>query len=265
MKKILIIEDDEKIALALSVRLKAHGYCAWIAGDGITALNLAMRQRPDLVVLDISLPAGNGFELAERFQTLPETRETPIIFATASKDPDLRKRAVRAGAAGLLRKPYNAEDLLALAQNALEEFPASVRSGIALRRDATTPPVLSSAPKRILIVEDDDKIANSLAVRLRAAGYQTSIAADGLSGVRSAAQQRPDLVLLDISLPAGDGFKVAERIQTHIPTPTPIIFLTASKRSEFRQRARDLGAVAFFEKPFEAQDLRALIRNGLTH
>ena len=102
MKKILIIEDDEKIALALSVRLKAHGYCAWIAGDGITALNLAMRQRPDLVVLDISLPAGNGFELAERFQTLPETRETPIIFATASKDPDLRKRAVRAGAAGLL-------------------------------------------------------------------------------------------------------------------------------------------------------------------
>jgi len=117
--------------------------------------------------------------------------------------------------------------------------------------------------KHILIIEDDPNIARSLTVRLQAAGYETSLASDGLSGVHCAVRHRPDLVLLDISLPAGDGFSVAERIQTNIPTPTSIIFLTASKRPEFRQRASALGAVAFFEKPFEAHDLLDTIRKSL--
>jgi CheY-like chemotaxis protein len=67
-------------------------------------------------------------------------------------------------------------------------------------------------------------------------------------------------VVLDISLPAGDGFAVAERIQANIPRPMPIIFLTASNRADFRQRAQELGAVAFFEKPYEPETLLATIR-----
>src|SRR5439155_12923810 len=108
-----------------------------------------------------------------------------------------------------------------------------------------------------------ENIAKSLSVRLRAAGYETTLASDGLSAVHCAVRHTPDLVLLDISLPAGDGFTVAERIQTNIPTPISIIFLTASKRPEFRQRARELGAVGFFEKPFETGELLATIRQSL--
>ena len=76
-------------------------------------------------------------------------------------------------------------------------------------------------------------------------------------------QTKPDAVVLDISMPAGDGFTVAERIQANIPTPTPIIFLTASRRPDFRQRARQLGAVGFFEKPYEPEDLLAAVRNAV--
>src|SRR5438309_5081007 len=91
-------------------------------------------------------------------------------------------------------------------------------------------------PKRILIVEDDEKVAMALAIRMKAAGFETTLANDALSGVRSAVAHQPDAVVLDISLPAGDGFVVAERIQANIPTRTPIIFLTASKRPDFRQK-----------------------------
>ena len=70
--------------------------------------------------------------------------------------------------------------------------------------------------------------------------------------------------MLDISLPAGDGFSVAERIQANIPKPTPIIFLTASRRPDFRQKAKELGAVGFFEKPYEADALLATIRQVTT-
>src|SRR6266403_195557 len=104
MKKILIIEDDQKIAFGLCVRLKAQGYATLVAEDGVRGMGFALRFKPDLILLDISLPAGNGFSLAEQLNRFPETRLTPVIFATASHDPDLRQKALDLGAAGLLRK-----------------------------------------------------------------------------------------------------------------------------------------------------------------
>src|SRR5439155_7934346 len=101
MKKILIIEDDQKTALALSIRLKSDGYLTWIATDAIMGLSMAVRQQPDLILLDVAIPGGDGFALAEKLQRLPETRQVPILFVTASKDPGLRQKVMDLGAAGL--------------------------------------------------------------------------------------------------------------------------------------------------------------------
>jgi DNA-binding response OmpR family regulator len=117
--------------------------------------------------------------------------------------------------------------------------------------------------KTILIIEDDQKVALGLAIRMKSAGYEAIMAHDALSGVRSAIRNRPDLVLLDISMPAGNGFLVAERIQRNISNPIPIIFLTASRHPEFRQKAEELGALAFFEKPYEPAELLAVINEAL--
>jgi CheY-like chemotaxis protein len=90
-----------------------------------------------------------------------------------------------------------------------------------------------------------------------------SVAPDALTGVEIAVKDPPDLVLLDISLPAGDGFTVAERIQSLIPRATPVIFITASKRPGLRERAKELGAAAFFQKPYEADDLLGAVQLAL--
>ena len=113
--------------------------------------------------------------------------------------------------------------------------------------------------KKILIVEDDQNIANALAIRLKSAGYEVTVAADALTGVVAARRIQPDLAVLDISLPAGNGFTVAEKIRELVATATPIIFLTASKQPGLRQEAQGLGA-AFFEKPYDADELLAAIR-----
>ena len=262
MKTILIIEDDQKTAMALSLRFKAHGYAIWVAEDALSAINLAVRQQPDLILLDIALPGGNGFFLAEHFRTLPETRDTPLLFATGSSDPELRSKVVAAGAAGLVRKPYQTETLLAVVEHLLK----SQELGGDRAAAPDTPSEQNnnrSGPRRLLIVEDDDKVARALAVRMRAAGFETTVASDGIAGVRSAVTTQPDAVVLDISLPAGDGFLVAERIQAHVPTRLPIIFLTASKRPDFRKRADQLGAVAFFEKPYDADKLVSALNKAL--
>jgi DNA-binding response OmpR family regulator len=117
--------------------------------------------------------------------------------------------------------------------------------------------------KTILIVEDDQKVALGLAIRMKAAGYEAIMAHDALSGVRTAVKTKPDLVLLDISMPAGNGFIVAERIHRNLSTRIPIIFLTASRHPEFRQKAEEFGALAFFEKPYEPAELLSIIGEAL--
>jgi DNA-binding response OmpR family regulator len=117
--------------------------------------------------------------------------------------------------------------------------------------------------KKILIVEDDPNISKALSIRLKNAGYDVSVAPDAVTAVGAAVKKTPDLVLLDISLPAGDGFTVAERIQALIPTATPLIFLTASRKPGLRERAKELGAAAFFQKPYEADDLLGAIQVAL--
>ena len=117
--------------------------------------------------------------------------------------------------------------------------------------------------KSILIIEDDQMIAKALTIRVKLAGYKAAMAHDAATGVIMAKKNLPDLVLLDINLPAGNGFIVAERIMTQLPTIVPIIFLTASKDPEFLQKAKDMGAAGFYEKPFEAQELIDAIKEIL--
>jgi DNA-binding response OmpR family regulator len=130
---------------------------------------------------------------------------------------------------------------------------------------------------KILIVEDNlaslnlvshvleaaRKIGMSLSLRLNSAGYEALLAQDALIGVSMAVRNQPDLLILDISMPAGDGFAVAERVRALVPSPMPIIFLTASKQPSFRARAAELGAAAFFEKPFKSNELLAAIEAAL--
>src|SRR6185436_13877047 len=105
MKKILIIEDDQKISMALVIRLKASGYQTSVASDAIAGASQARAIKPDLILLDISMPAGNGFKLVETFFNMPETNGTPIIFMTVSKMPGLLQKVTELGAIGLFEKP----------------------------------------------------------------------------------------------------------------------------------------------------------------
>ena len=117
--------------------------------------------------------------------------------------------------------------------------------------------------KKILVIEDDTKIAAALAIRLEAAGYGVMTAPDGFSGLKLALDTKPDLILMDIWMPVGMGFSVAQRLHSLGLGGIPIIFITASKLKGLRKTAEKLGAIAFFEKPYNADELLAAIVNGL--
>jgi CheY-like chemotaxis protein len=119
MKSVLLVDDDATILLGTGVRLKSMGYTVYTAKDAVSAISAVRKNEPDVVVLDISLPAGDGFLVADRLQNLVGSAATPIIFITASDNPALRERAKKLGAVGFLKKPFDATSLADAIETAL--------------------------------------------------------------------------------------------------------------------------------------------------
>jgi two-component system, OmpR family, response regulator MprA len=111
---------------------------------------------------------------------------------------------------------------------------------------------------RVLVVEDDEEIAQTLQRSLRLDGYEVRIAGDGLDALDQAAAYHPDLVILDLGLPKLDGIEVARRLRA--ADDVPILMLTARDALEARVEGLDSGADDYLVKPFERQELLARLR-----
>jgi len=117
-----------------------------------------------------------------------------------------------------------------------------------------------SEHKQILIVDDDAVIRIALSKRLRKSGYDTVFAEDGVGAIAAVRKHVPDLILLDIGLPAGDGFMVLQRLQENPDfNSIPVIVLTARSAKEAERKVLDAGACAFFQKPPDSEELLSAI------
>jgi DNA-binding response OmpR family regulator len=117
---------------------------------------------------------------------------------------------------------------------------------------------------KILIVDDDADLRHGLNLRLRASHFDTAYATDGFSAIAMAQKERPDLIILDIGLPAGDGFIVLDRLQQNATLSViPVIVLTARDPQHNRERALKAGARAFLQKPADNNELMDMIRTTL--
>lgn len=117
---------------------------------------------------------------------------------------------------------------------------------------------------RILVADDEPEIVRSLTLRLNAAGYDVSSAMDGLSATKKAIEEQPELIILDIGMPAGNGHVVVERLRNIGETAhIPIIYLTARSSQEDYRQAREGGVCKFITKPFDAEVLLAAIESQI--
>ena len=110
--KILVVEDDQDIRQLLHLQLSGEGYETAFARDAATALVVARKENPDLVLLDLGLPAGDGFMVMERLKALPDFEMVPIVVITA-KDWSEGEKAVERGAVSFFQKPFEADQLIA--------------------------------------------------------------------------------------------------------------------------------------------------------
>jgi DNA-binding response OmpR family regulator len=120
-QKILIVDDDKDVLRGMSVRLKANGYNVVIAADGISAISTVRKEKPEVIILDIGLPGGDGFSVMERLGSLLPVAHIPIIILTARDISGNRERALNAGAQAFLQKPVDDDVLLETIRKVLGE------------------------------------------------------------------------------------------------------------------------------------------------
>ena len=119
--KILIIDDDNDMRRALHIRLRSHGYDTVFASDGLTAINTALKEIPDLVLLDLGLPAGDGFVVMDRLQKNTRLSCIPVIVLTARECRGNQEKALAAGCSAFFQKPADNGELMSAIEKALRE------------------------------------------------------------------------------------------------------------------------------------------------
>ena len=120
-KKILIVDDDPQLLLGLTPRLKANGYGVVTASDRIAAVAVARRETPNLILLDLGLPGGDGFLVLERLRNMAELSAIPVIVLSARDPADNRRRALSGGATAYFQKPPDNHELLTAIRQAMGE------------------------------------------------------------------------------------------------------------------------------------------------
>jgi DNA-binding response OmpR family regulator len=120
-KKILIIEDDSDVRLGYHIRLKANNYDTFFAADALASMTEARKHQPDLIILDLGLPAGDGFVVMERLKANTHLAVIPIIVVSSRDRRENGDRALKAGAKAFLQKPVDNNELLAVIRQLLGE------------------------------------------------------------------------------------------------------------------------------------------------
>jgi DNA-binding response OmpR family regulator len=250
--KILIVDDDKDLLYGMNVWLKSQGYKVVFATDATTAIIMTQSEKPDLIILDLSLPGGGGYHVMKSLRSaLPHTTYIPVIVITAGDASINQERALKAGAEAFFQKPVDNRQLLVAIKAALE--------AVSLDKDGEETP-----KKKILIIDDDRDLLEGLKVRLKSYGFDVFFAMDSTSSVGIALKLKPDLIILDVSLPGGDGYQTMTRLRSLMPLAhIPIIIITAAESSIHQGRALKAGAEAFFQKPIDNRQLFVAIKKAL--
>lgn len=112
MNKILIVDDEPNIVMALEYSLKKKGYQVLIARDGEEALKIFQKNMPCLVILDIMMPKMDGFEVLKHLKTMDKTKASKVIFLSAKNKPEDIQKGLDAGADDYFTKPFSTRKLL---------------------------------------------------------------------------------------------------------------------------------------------------------
>lgn len=244
--RILIVDGELHIAQSLRRQLETDDHDVLITTHGADALPLARREIPDVIVLDVTLPDVDGFEVLYQLKQDSRTQPIPVIITSIIAE---REKGLALGAADYLNKPLDDQQLLESVRRVLAACAPDGRS-----------------PQSVLVVDDEVDIRHWLSLELAKHGFLVTEAEDGEQALKAVAAHLPHLILLDLKMPVMDGWTVARKLREDPQTAAiPIIVLTASPVDLQRERVcvLGLGVQQFLTKPVSVEMLVEEIKKQL--
>lgn len=240
--KILIIEDEDTLASVLSSKFKLEGFATLVSVNGEDGLNKIETWRPDLIFLDIVMPKMNGYEVLENLQK--KNNKIPVIvISNSGQDVELEKIKKLGAIDYIIKTQINPGEVVKKTKNILNGSVA-VNNEKEKKINQEKEEDVSGGAK-VLLVEDDSFLRDICYKKLKKEGFNVAVAANGEEAVKKVSEFRPAIVLLDIILPAMDGFEVLKEIRSHkerMIKNVPVIMLTNLGQEEDNKKALTLGA-----------------------
>lgn len=264
MARILIVEDEANNLDVARRIVRAAGHEALTATDGQSGLELARQQRPDGVLLDLLLPRLDGWAVTRAIREESWAARIPIIAVSALAMQRDRDRAREAGCDDFITKPYAPAELRGVLNRYFTLGPAAPPS--AAREPAIPLPGIAPDERlgKVLIVDDEAANVELLTRRLQSNGYETMSASDGHEAIALAANEQPDLILMDVMMPGLDGWQTTRLLKGDPKTMNiPVVFVTARDRPEDAARGFEAGGLMYIHKPVEPIELFARVRTAI--
>jgi PAS domain S-box-containing protein len=241
----LVVEDDYKSAELIRVQLEAEGFTVLHAASAEAALVLAVQQPLSLITLDIMLPHMDGWEFLGRLKRVPALSRIPVVIISIVAD---RNKGFALGAAAVMQKPISRQEL----------YESLVDLGLF--------PVSQGKVLKVLVVDDDPKAVELIAVRMLGLAGTVLRAYGGQEAIDMAQQERPDLIVLDLMMPEVNGFDVVEALKEHPDTAHIPILVVTAKQITAEDRAKLNGYVStIMEKAgFDSDRFTAEVRRAMS-
>ncbi|MBI5801965.1 MAG: response regulator [Verrucomicrobia bacterium] len=248
----LVIEDDPTAGDQLVHYLTLLGMKSALHVRGAESVQAAVREKPDVILLDVLLPDESGWMVLARLKEHPATRHIPVAVVSVVDEPE---KSLAMGAAAHFTKPFTREQLAGFLQRPFTPKPARVP------RPAPKAP---SAGPVILLAEDNEANVQTIGGYLDEKGYAMHYAMNGLVAVKLARDLRPALILMDIQMPVMDGLTAIRELRADATLrDIPIIALTALAMSGDRERCIAAGANDYMSKPVKLKELAGLVEKFL--
>lgn len=233
MFHVFVVDDDHHLGDFLSMRLRQKGIYVTVLRDGAAAMTALAKQKPDLIILDISMPGMSGHDVLRRVKQDPALLTIPILMLTGQTEQKDVVSALHSGAIDYIIKPFDPDQLISRVEK-----------------------ILDSARYTVLIADNDPLILHLLDSKYRHRGFKVILVDDGRKAWDEILKKLPDIVILDRMMPGLDGLTVLKNMRGESATESiPAIILSARREERDIEMGRKFGAQDYIVKPFIPDEL----------